>query len=184
MKWLNSLYVVTLTLTHALIYSQCFFWHLGVKRQQSYNHHHGWQLDFSGRRVEWQSMEMRMYRRLNKTFALLTYLSSSLYRFSNPVTLMVRIQVIPTHFLVPTAVQVKLERVSVKGTYIPLIWCHSGSKGNRASSVKMSSSSAVLPSAPLPSQSTKVVKNQIVQKIRSILLARVSKKKGLTVLWE
>jgi len=30
-----------------------------------------------------------MYRRLNKTFLLLTYLSSFLYRFSNPVTLMV-----------------------------------------------------------------------------------------------
>jgi len=31
-----------------------------------------------------------MYRRLNKTFALLMYLSSFLYRFSNPVTLMVQ----------------------------------------------------------------------------------------------
>jgi len=30
-----------------------------------------------------------MYRRLNKIFPLLTYLSSFLYRFSNPVTLMV-----------------------------------------------------------------------------------------------
>jgi len=35
-------------------------------------------------------MEVRMYQRLNKTFPLLTYLSSFLYRFSNPVTLMVR----------------------------------------------------------------------------------------------
>jgi len=35
-------------------------------------------------------MEMRMYRRLNKTFPLLMYLSSFLYRFSNPVILMVR----------------------------------------------------------------------------------------------
>ena len=58
--------------------------------------------------------------------------------------------------------QVRLEQVSVKGTYISLIWCHSGSKGYRASSVKMPSTSAVLPSAPLLSQSTQVVKNQIV----------------------
>ena len=34
-------------------------------------------------------MEMRIYWRLNKTFPLLTYLSSFLYRFSNPMTLMV-----------------------------------------------------------------------------------------------
>jgi len=151
----------------------------------------GWQLDFSGRRVERQSMEMRMYRRLNKTFPLLMYLSSFLYRFSNPVTLIVRtgvwylIQVIPTHFLVPTAVQVKLEQVSVKGTYIPLIWCHSGSKGNRASSVEMPTTSAVLPSALLLSESTQVVKNQTVQKIWSILLARMCEfEKNLTVPWE
>ena len=49
----------------------------------------GWQLDFVERRVERQSMEMRMCWRLNKAFPLLTYLSSCLYRFSNPVALMV-----------------------------------------------------------------------------------------------
>jgi len=69
-----------------------------------------------------------------------------------------------TQFLVPTVVQVKLEQLSVKGIYIPLIWCDGGSKGNRASFVKIPSTSAVLPLAPLLSWSTQVVKNQIVQK--------------------
>jgi len=72
-----------------------------------------------------------MYRRLNKTFKtfpLLTYLSSFLYRFSNPVTLMV----IGLWCLISDSGNVnsfpgsgcgpgKLERVFVKGMYIPLI---------------------------------------------------------------
>jgi len=50
----------------------------------------GWQLDFAEKWVERQSMEMRMCWRLNKTFPLPMYLSFFWYRFSNPVTLMVR----------------------------------------------------------------------------------------------
>jgi len=69
--------------------------------------------------------------------------------------------VIPTHFLVLAAVQVKLEQVSVKGTSHFM----SQRQGNRESSVKIPSTFAVLPSAILLSQSTQVVKNQIVQKI-------------------
>jgi len=49
----------------------------------------GWQHDIAEGWVERQSMEMQMYRRLVKTFSLLMYSSSFLYRFSNPVTLTV-----------------------------------------------------------------------------------------------
>ena len=66
----------------------------------------GWQHDFAEGWVERQSIEI---------FPFLTYLLSFLYRFSNPVTLMAISQavgvwylnqVMSTHFLVPTAVQV------------------------------------------------------------------------------